>query len=637
MARGRKPKNSKNKKATSKDDADNHNSTELSQNDTEIEQTVSGENSYQTASVAMADSVATAKSPRVTDETKVVLKSPAKKRFKAAEEEQVVDPDFLVLNRDTRLVVANQNVLSTNNNAQRQFQVTPSRGQVSAPQTPKQLEQAQLYQQYDRMRDDFGDGVEVGISQSDEDRFGDSDDDLDLDTEQPAAPSRIPARFRPSPGKRSAVSADSEVFFNKREMLRKDPEVLKMVDELVKEKMKNQVTGAGNHLKKAVKVTNNGMPSIKSPSDTTVYAPALLHTPLAGGDVVPKVIMGNDPRNNQQNVWASQIAKFVENIRLDVTDKGNAMVGEQPQQATPGTSAQVQLVAGPGVPLDDNEVQLENARVIANNNIIEAEKFKASVAPLPGMDIDKVNVVPGPVTNASIDDHFFHITCHIEQSLREKIEKGEYVELERLLVKPHQASSYGQRLELVNRDGATYFAPAEPKNNKVNGLKKWEQAFRVYASIYCRANPHRSVEIWQYIHVIHTAAGSYVWDNVAQYDYIFRQLMGAHPERSWANIYQQMWSLSMREPLLRGGGFSYNGNNGNHSSHSQYGGNNMSLKERRRKYCWKFNKNRPHESDCKYEHKCKFCDAPTHGIYICPKKQKKNTENGGAQAGPSGQ
>ena len=33
------------------------------------------------------------------------------------------------------------------------------------------------------------------------------------------------------------------------------------------------------------------------------------------------------------------------------------------------------------------------------------------------------------------DDDFFHVTCHIEENLKEKIKKGGYVDLERLLPK----------------------------------------------------------------------------------------------------------------------------------------------------------------------------------------------------------
>ena len=49
--------------------------------------------------------------------------------------------------------------------------------------------------------------------------------------------------------------------------------------------------------------------------------------------------------------------------------------------------------------------------------IIQAEQFKANVAPPKGNDI-----IACPVQDN--DDDFFHITCHVEPSLKEKIKKG---------------------------------------------------------------------------------------------------------------------------------------------------------------------------------------------------------------------
>ena len=71
-----------------------------------------------------------------------------------------------------------------------------------------------------------------------------------------------------------------------------------------------------------------------------------------------------------------------------------------------------------------------------------------------------------------------------------------------------------QRMQFINRDGATYWVPADHEN-KIIGIRRWDQAFRVYAAIYCKANPGRAGEIWQYIYVINSAATSYNWENVA--------------------------------------------------------------------------------------------------------------------------
>ena len=102
------------------------------------------------------------------------------------------------------------------------------------------------------------------------------------------------------------------------------------------------------------------------------------------------------------------------------------------------------------------------------------------------------------------DDDFFHLTCHIEPSLIHKIEKGEFVELEKLLPKDKIGDNKEEgRLEWVQHDGGTFLVPAQ-RDGKTNGFRRWEQAFRAYATIYCGANPQRSKEIWQYITVINT-------------------------------------------------------------------------------------------------------------------------------------
>ena len=101
--------------------------------------------------------------------------------------------------------------------------------------------------------------------------------------------------------------------------------------------------------------------------------------------------------------------------------------------------------------------------------------------------------------------------------------------------------------EWVSEDGMTYLAPAQDKDNQINEIRRWEQAFRVYAAIYCAANPTRSGEIWQYIYTINTAASMYQWDNVQYYDTVFRQMMSEKPGRSWAKTYVQLWQLALKD------------------------------------------------------------------------------------------
>ena len=169
------------------------------------------------------------------------------------------------------------------------------------------------------------------------------------------------------------------------------------------------------------------------------------------------------------------------------------------------------------------------------------------------------------------------------------------------------------------------------RQNKITGIRRWEQAFRVYATIYCAANPQRSKEIWQYIAVINTAAASYQWHNIYNYDMTFHHLMAFNPNRSWAVTYNQMWNLSMKDPLIKGhvnrGGQYANavGNNnfqGNSGNFHQRGGNNKSKKS---DYCWNFNKGLKCKfgKSCKFIERCSYCDSPTHGVTNCHKLEKR--------------
>ena len=106
-------------------------------------------------------------------------------------------------------------------------------------------------------------------------------------------------------------------------------------------------------------------------------------------------------------------------------------------------------------------------------------------------------------------------------------------------------------------------------------MRKWEQAFRIYAVIYTEHNPLRATEIWQYMHVINVAASSYQWENIASYELTFRQLMAYKPQRSWAKLYHQGWNLAMRDPVHKG---SYN-NKPNHEK-----------RDWRDDCCWKYNR-----------------------------------------------
>ena len=150
--------------------------------------------------------------------------------------------------------------------------------------------------------------------------------------------------------------------------------------------------------------------------------------------------------------------------------------------------------------------------------MIEAEKFRAKITeptgtiadPLEtelndlvnnpeeitlGLNVNKqpLQAVAGqPMREGLLDDDFLHLTCHIDLSLHNKIERGDFVDLEKLLPKDrfHKKFADEARLEWVHRDGSTFLVPATDKDVKITNVQRWEQAFRVYATIYTGVNPH---------------------------------------------------------------------------------------------------------------------------------------------------
>ena len=125
--------------------------------------------------------------------------------------------------------------------------------------------------------------------------------------------------------------------------------------------------------------------------------------------------------------------------------------------------------------------------------------------------------------------------------MQQKIEKGEDVDLEKLLPKEKGMHLYNdfEKMEWVSSDAGMYLVPAK-KPNRINSFRCWDQVFRIYATIYCGVNPARAKEVWQYISVINTATSVYIWDNVYHYDIVFRQLMEFNPNCSWAITYNHI-------------------------------------------------------------------------------------------------
>ena len=359
-----------------------------------------------------------------------------------------------------------------------------------------------------------------------------------------------------------------------------------LVDQRVKEVMKETPVNK-TASKNDAGETQGTFNRIKSPSDTTIYAPALKLTP----ERPVNINQGASGR-----IAVDQVAQFVDNIQIETEQAMNVQ-----NYTTDAISDNNQVMEKPTPGTSSTPADL--AKEAANRQIVEAEKMKLNLDPPPGR-------YQLPYSDV-VDDEFFHITCHVDQALTAKIQSGQFVELEKLLIKDRPfTKNPDSRLGMYSRDGVMYFAPAE-KEQKISNVRKWEQVFRVYAAIYSKANLERAAEIWQYVYVINSAAASYHWENVAEYDYTFCQLMSTYPARSWAKTYLQAWNLCMRDPISR--------NVSNTQRNSVNRDNN----------CWLFNKGKCNDKNCtRGDHRCSYCGKWGHGMHVCQKHKKAGKSDG---------
>ena len=203
-----------------------------------------------------------------------------------------------------------------------------------------------------------------------------------------------------------------------------------------------------------------------------------------------------------------------------------------------------------------------------------------------------------------VDEDYAIVGVHIDENMRRKIINGEFIDFAKLIPHDHVAAESDHRLEIVHRDGQTFFQPvSEREMVGINSIFKWDQAFQIFSTIYNEAHPLRATELLQNSHIIHHASQLFAWDNIYAYDIDFHLHIAKHPERSWGIILQQSWSMRLQDRLNKSQfmvskGEAGSSKQGNFNGHFQ-----------RKKICWQYN-----QGNCEYGFNCIFCnDCEHHG------------------------
>ena len=148
---------------------------------------------------------------------------------------------------------------------------------------------------------------------------------------------------------------------------------------------------------------------------------------------------------------------------------------------------------------------------------------------------------------ALIDENYLVVGNYIEGHIHQRIEEGGYVDFANLLPRDRMILDEN-RMEIMNKNGKTFFVPANDLDNTgITNFSQWEQAFRVFSNINTQKYPGWASELIQYNHIIHTAALSFTWENVYLYDRDFRMHISRFPNKSWAVILQQAWTMRLKD------------------------------------------------------------------------------------------
>jgi hypothetical protein len=152
---------------------------------------------------------------------------------------------------------------------------------------------------------------------------------------------------------------------------------------------------------------------------------------------------------------------------------------------------------------------------------------------LPIGNVDSPTVIP----NA--------LYAHVPGSIRDKIQANEYVELHTLLFDQKKALGEAPLTFYQDKDTKQVKIRSSTSNRLISSWAIWEKAFRTFTALYVTQFPHRAVELMSYQNLIQNAALKHPWEQVYNYDRLFRNLIAEIPGKRWDSIDVETYLLEI--------------------------------------------------------------------------------------------
>ena len=221
---------------------------------------------------------------------------------------------------------------------------------------------------------------------------------------------------------------------------------------------------------------------------------------------------------------------------------------------------------------------------------------------VPSNSVDPVytnSVAPKPVD--SIENS---LGFGISHQVKEKIIKGEYIEMSSLLEK-NQYENGEQTVSVVNGE----LVIQKIRKQKINNVEVWTDAFINFIGVFCSVHKDRCNELLKYMYTIRLGAKRLAGHGWVHYDEQFRLRKALNPSSSWAVVDTELWLLYMNNSgKTYGSGGAFNIGNSTAVNRGGPGGSK----------CYAFNYGGYcHRQFCIYNHTCLRCEG-SHSLVNCP-------------------
>ena len=211
---------------------------------------------------------------------------------------------------------------------------------------------------------------------------------------------------------------------------------------------------------------------------------------------------------------------------------------------------------------------------------------------------------PTPYALTSVCDP---LGSNIPIATKEKIWKGEFVELSALLSSERPVRSQQQQRWAFSTQGQSIIAQqAAEEGKEIKGIFSWTNAFLIFASVFLEKHAGRAQELIKYAASIREFAQKMPNTAWLKYDHDFRRKMARNPQALWSSIDMELYAKMLLQSTPNIGW-----KPATPSAAQQTPQRNFRSQGRT---CFAYNAGTCTKTDsaCQYAHRCQTCNKPGH-------------------------